>query len=164
MPTTYELIDQKETTGNVSSVVFSSIPSTYTDLVVKCYYKYQSGGGLFIAGQYNSDTAGNYGMEYLFTTGGSSSADSSSSDSYIRFGNGGSTIFSQAELYINNYANTNINKVSISKCAAPSFYTITYCSTWRNTAAINRLEIFPDPSGIGFTSGCTFTLYGIKAA
>lgn len=164
MPTTYELIDKKETTGNVSSVVFTTIPSTYTDLVVKCYYKYQSGSGLFVAAQYNSDGGGNYAMEYFYATGSANAASSSSTDSYARLGNGSSTHFSQCEFQISRYANTSINKVSIGKCNAPGFYTITYCSTWRNTNAINRIELFPDPAGVGFTSGCTFTLYGIKAA
>jgi hypothetical protein len=61
-----------------------------------------------------------------------------------------------------NYSNTTTNKTCISRAARTDVSTWAFVNLWRNTAAITSLRI----TGLGetYSTGSTFTLYGIKAA
>jgi hypothetical protein len=61
-----------------------------------------------------------------------------------------------------NYSNTTTYKTLISRASRISLGTETLTSTWRSTAAINRIDVKPSDST--FAAGSTFTLYGILKA
>ncbi len=68
-------------------------------------------------------------------------------------------------MHIMNYSNTNTYKTALGRVNTPTNATIYPGTTagvglWRNTAAITSLTC---SNGENFTSGSTFTLYGIKA-
>jgi hypothetical protein len=158
---TYEPIATTSASGSAMSITFSSIPSTYTDLVIIVNGKITTGLSA-LAYEFNGETsAANYSYTRLQGNGSSASSSRVSADQAIGFI---AETASMDIINIMNYANTNTYKTSISR--ANSMYssdgrTGSYVSLWRSTAAINSVTI---KCGVNFNSGTTFTLYGIKAA
>jgi hypothetical protein len=162
MPGTYEPI--ATTTFTVtSSYTFSSIPATYTDLVlVLGSMTFTLGGNPQI--QYNGDTATNYSNTDLYGTGSAAGSTYNTSNNYINVGfsatNGSATEPATIILHIMSYANTNVNKTLIGRGNRAGGEVQTNSGLWRSTAAITSLTV-KVPTG---TMGGTATLYGIKAA
>jgi hypothetical protein len=65
---------------------------------------------------------------------------------------------------IQNYSNTTTNKTVLFRDGMATHITGLTVGLWRNTAAINRIDLSPEFGSQVFYSGSTFTLYGIKAA
>lgn len=149
------------------SVTFNSF-SGYTDLVIVSSTKSQ--GGYDFQNQlltFNSDTGTNYSYTQLYGNGSSASSSRQSSISSIPcgydIGTTQSGVWSVNTLHIMNYANaTTYKTVLIRKNATPSLVT-SEVGLWRSTSAITSLTMSRDDTN-GFTTGSTFTLYGIKAA
>ena len=66
-------------------------------------------------------------------------------------------------VHIQNYANTTTNKTTLARANKAPAGTDANVGLWRSTAAINSVTIFT-ASGANFSTGSTFTLYGIAAA
>ena len=160
MPSTYTPIATASGTGSNTTITFSSIPSTYTDLILII------GGGSTSASvvsqlQFNSDTGSNYSWTALFGTG--SSASSARASNATSAGNCITSNIITTTIYsIMNYANTTTNKTVIGRGNSTSDIVDARVSTWRNTAAINRIDVTFNSGN--FASGTVVTLYGIKAA
>jgi len=159
MPTTYEPITTQTLGTAIASVTFSSIPQTYTDLVVVINH---SGAGDNFYFQLNSDTGSNYSDTGL--VGNGTSATSIRNNSQTRAIVGGSYTSNMGVSVINfmNYSNTTTNKTIISRNGTASNVTRLTNNLWRSTAAISTIY-FVLATG-NFAVGSTFTLYGIKAA
>jgi hypothetical protein len=159
MPSTYEPIATQTLGSAASSVTFSSIPSTYTDLVLVAAYECTN-NDQFLNIQFNSDTGSNYSNTNLFGDGSSATSNRTSSATAVRaafYGSGQSN----AIVNIMNYSNTTTNKTVVSRDNTSTFV-VARVNLWRNTSAISSMVIAP--SGFNIASGSTFTLYGIKAA
>ena len=147
-----------------SSVTFSSIPATYTDLILGVSGIYASGGGSSVSIRFNSDTATNYSVTWIYGGAGASPVSSKVSNvakmdiGYMSGAAQGNTIAN-----IQNYSNSTTNKTVISRGGVTSDLTIEYVGLWRNTAAITSITTLID-SGVNYAAGCTFNLYGITAA
>ena len=61
-----------------------------------------------------------------------------------------------------NYSNATTYKTAISRFGS-STYVVATAGQWRSTSAITTVSLKAGTSGT-FTSGSTFTLYGIQAA
>lgn len=167
MPQTYEPIATQTVSGSaVSTFQFTSIPSTYTDLIIVMQPALSvSNNAIYL--DFNNDTATNYSWTAL--TGNGSSATSArasnqglgsvANDSLYPISTLGSTT-----IIINcqNYLNTTTNKTYIVRGGQAGTSTQALVGTWRNTAAINAIKFYASASN--FSIGSTFTLYGIKAA
>jgi len=149
MPATYDCIATTTLTSTASSVVFSSIPQTYTDLVVVFVGK-NTTANVAMTGEFdlNSDGGNNYSATHLNLDNTSSRGSNN---------NGG-------------YYNTTNNKTWLSRWATMagsdgSNQGGAIVGLWRNTNAITQID-FNRPAGESgsFDVGCTWTLYGIKAA
>jgi hypothetical protein len=168
MPVTYEPISTQTLSSTSASVTLSSIPSTYTDLVIVCNI------GISVSGQtvqtiFNGNTGANYSFTELAGTGSSASSGrlSSRSNIYSGYGIAPSTDLSCTLVFnVNNYANTTTHKVLISRESSNGAGTFqgtnTIVGLWRSTAAIYEINFTPSTGN--FIVGSTFTLYGIKAA
>jgi hypothetical protein len=161
MAITYTPIATQTLTSTATSVTFSSIPATYTDLVL-VIDAIRSSGDNSVGLQYNSDSGTNYSFTYLFGSGTTSTSGRSSSQTrvdvaYIN------TTRSTNVAHILNYSNTTTYKTSIGRFSPSTQYAGAYVGLWRNTAAINSINII-NQDVANFASGSTFTLYGIKAA
>lgn len=167
MPSTYTPIATTTLATATSSVTFSSIPSTYTDLICVVDAKLVSGAtSTNLVGYLNSDTGNNYSWTRLFGDGSSAASD--------RASNYGSMILAAAGflsnanptnyiIQINNYANTTTYKTVLSRSNFAGNGTDAIVNLWRNTAAITTLKLQTQISN-NMIAGSTFTLYGIKAA
>lgn len=156
MPATYEPIATTTTSGSATSITFSSISGSYTDLVlvVNLAGTVSPVNGLV---RFNSDTGSNYSDTRLYGEGTNAVSDrltNKTSANYL-VSDYATHIFS-----IQNYSNTTTYKTMILKYADPANYVGATVSLWRSTAAINAVAL----SGFTFPNGSTATLYGIKAA
>jgi hypothetical protein len=164
MPATYEPISTTTLASGTASVTFSSIPSTYTDLVLIASVSAVSVGTDSIDIQFNSDTATNYSVTYINGNGTSATSVRFSNDTKIIGGIISSTEVSTAIWHIINYANTTTYKSALARGGLGSSYGVRQAvGLWRSTAAISTIKLYND-SAQNFAAGSIFTLYGIKAA
>ena len=154
---TYVALQTQTLASSASSVTFSSIPSTYTDLVLVFNGSGVSADTLYY--QYNADTASNYSDTYLYGDGSAGSGRHTSQGQI--FGAGVNGTNGMQIIHIMNYANTNTYKTSLLRGNANGTGgTIAFVGLWRSTSAINSVKL---SLGASFTSGSTFTLYGVAA-
>jgi hypothetical protein len=150
--------------STTSSYTFTSIPSTYTDLVlVLGSLTFSSGGNPQI--QFNGDTATNYSNTDMYGNGTSAGSTRNSSNTYINVGfsatNGSATEPATVVLQIMNYSNATTYKTLLGRGNRAGGETQANAGLWRGTpAAINSITV---KVGAGGMTG-TATLYGIAAA
>jgi hypothetical protein len=156
---TYTPIATQTLTGTVATITFSSIPSTYTDLVLIINASANASNAMNY--QFNGDTTStNYsltGLEGLGSSAGSYRANSNT------LAGANSTNPNAIIWNIQNYSNTTTFKTSIVRSNLPNSDVTARVTLWRNTAAINQIVIGM-LGGAQYTIGSTFTLYGLAAA
>ena len=162
---TYTPLATTKLTSSSATVTFSSIPQTYTDLVVS----------INIAGltaqetpkmYFNGDTSALYSTTFL--DGGSSvlSNRTTAQGSFYGIGaynSGNPTGVSSILININNYSNTTNNKTMLARSAAATLSTNLTVGLYRSTSAVSSIS-FIVHGGNSYLPGTTFTLYGILAA
>ena len=152
-----------QTLGSAAaSVTFSSIPSTYTDLVL-VFDGTCTTGVVGLVLQFNSDTSTNY--SYTILSGDGTTGSSSRSSNQTTMQVAGMTSSSQATMIasIQNYSNATTYKTVLSRQATATLETRAYVGLWRATpAAITTILVSTSTST--FVAGSTFSLYGIAAA
>ena len=160
MTATYDKIQSYTANGSQSTITFSSIPSTYTDLIL---ISGGSGNGYIeiSVGNGTIDTSTNYSRTYMYGDGSGvfSFRNTSADRLYNTFGETGNTGVSIINFM--NYSNTNINKAILFRGDSLGATSITI-GLWRSNSAINIIRIVGG-GGANFTAGTTHTLYGIKA-
>jgi hypothetical protein len=161
MASTYTPIATQTLGSTTQTVTFSSIPSTYTDLVIVANGTATTAVSVLL--RFNGDTASNYSVTYV---DGNGTSATSYRDTNYTGGYGGSfyntTSPTVSTINIMNYANSTTYKTALNRTSYPAGFTIASVSLWRNTAAINSVSMTANLNG--FATGTTFTLYGIKAA
>lgn len=172
MAATFVPIQSVTLASSAASVTFSSIPQTYTDLVLKisCRTTASANGGTLVI-QLNSDTASNYSYTRLYANGASSYSDFGGGQptgariGFTTAANSTSNTFASSEIYLPNYASTTARPISgfsvPENNATNVYYTSVYASLYRGTSAATSLTILED-AGQSFVAGTTFHLYGIK--
>lgn len=166
MASTYEPIATTTLGSAASSITFSSIPSTYTDLIIVLIGTGSSNNqNMYLT--FNSDTGTNYSSTYL--TGNGTAASSgrlpNNPNIYISAGVGFNTT-TPAMRYVNifSYAGSTYKTTLHSESTDLNGSGTTSMSVglWRSTSAINTVAL---TQGSGnFNTGTTATIYGIKAA
>jgi len=146
-----------------SSYTFSSIPSTYTDLVLIINGQCASGGSLNTWVTLNSDTGTNYSSTTLYGDGTSAVSSRNANQTKGGFCALSSAVNSTVIYQFQNYSNSTTYKTFIGRGNVSADIVDARVSLWRSTSAINTIKI-ELTSGINFNSGTTFTLYGITAA
>ena len=169
MAKTYEAIASQTLGSNTSAVTFSSIPATYTDLVLLTFIRTIHGATQSVDCylRINGDTGSNYSRTYLAGNGTSAISGRESNQTRIGafYGPGGgatSNSFAAQVLHIPSYANTNVFKTVLAVIGHAGDATGRVVGLWRSTSAITSLEIAPASETM--VTGSTFSLYGIKAA
>jgi hypothetical protein len=178
MPT-YTQIGSAITVGGAgsSSVEFTSIPSTYTDLVVVGSTR-SSTGDVALLYRLNATTSG-YTGKYLGGTGSAAESGNlttltaGAGGTWGRVGNAGnnsssmtSSTFSNWQMYFPNYAGST-NKSSSFDSVVENNATTAFAELdallWSNTAAITSIGFAISGSG-SFVQYSTFYLYGVSNA
>ncbi len=158
---TYEKIDTTLLGSNTQTVTFSSIPQTYTDLVIVIEGAATSSADFNLrVGNGSADSGNNYSRIPVY--------GSSSGVSMAVLGNISGFIFSMysarsmAIINLMNYANTNVNKTALIR--NNNGIEIVYASSnlWRSTVAIDYLQFTTGTHS--FIAGTVFSIYGIKKA
>lgn len=171
MATTYTLIASTVLASNTATITFSSIPSTYTDLVVRLSARNVGSGNMYI--KLNNDTTTKYSQTRLFAEGTSVASSRETNASYFYFYPGSTrsdfaaNLFSNGEIYFPNYNSTSTK-------VASSFGAIEVNNTTQNVIEVDAHQ-YRGTSGISsitFTLsdspaetmavGSSFYLYGIK--
>lgn len=170
MANTYELIASNTLTSSAASVTFSAIPNTYTDLILRVSVRGTAGAvGQSLNLQFNGSGGTAYSATRLRGDGSTASSNRTSSTDQIYLSQtvNGSTstadTFGSAEIYIPSYTasqNKPLSNFAAAENNATQAYNTTQAGLWRNTAAINQIEILA--GGDNFVSGSSFFLYGIK--
>jgi hypothetical protein len=163
MPSTYEPIATQTLGSAAASVTFSSIPGTYTDLIIICNFGGSSAGQDFTF-RYNGDTGSNYSDTRMYGDGTNAISNRNSSATRITADSVGVSTSLQAfdTIQIMNYANTTTYKTCLVRVADAAKSTEATVGLWRNTAAITQVDLAMTAGNL--LSGSTFTLYGIKSA
>jgi hypothetical protein len=176
MAITYEPIATTTLGTAVTSVTFSSIPSTYTDLFLACSFQSTqtvTTGDVRILMQFNTDTASNYSSTIFYgdgsTTASATNTNRGQIDTIIQIPTANTNEFGTMFYNIMNYSNTTTYKTVLYRQNTTSYQLNgsgagAAVGLWRNTSAINSIKLFNRVTSELWSVGSTFTLYGIKAA
>jgi len=161
---TYVALATNTLSSATASVTFSSISGAYTDLVL-IINPQSASGTASVDLQFNGDTATNYSLTYLYGDGTSAASGRAANNSVANGGSAVATanIFCINTVQIMNYSNTTTYKSLLTRANNTAGNVLTSVSMWRNTAAITSISIKLS-TAVNFTSGSTFSLYGIAAA
>lgn len=170
MPSSRILIASNTLSTSAASVTFSSIPGTYTDLIVKWSARSdRSATNETMRLRLNSDTAGNYSWTLVSGNGATASSGQNFGASYDSMGNinaatSTSNTFANGEVYIPNYAGSAKKAMSSFNAWEDNATTAQIFANallWQGTAAITSVQFSPI-TGPNFVSGSSFWLYGLK--
>jgi len=172
---TYTPIATTTLASDASTYTFSSIPQTYTDLIIIAsqYVKFTSAGTAGVFLRFNGSSAAYYSATLLYGTGSSALSARNTNQTRGQVAqtytstSSTSTKFNPAIVQIQNYSNTTTHKTTIGRGSAADGVVDANVMLWRgstgsSTEAITSIEISTD--GTSFYAGSTFTLYGIASA
>ena len=173
MASTYTLISSQVLASSASSVTFSSIPATYTDLVVRASARDSQTGSVIyqsIRVEFNADASSIYSVTILSGNGSATASSRFSALSYT-IDNAGTNsdatanTFSNTEMYFPNYLSTTSKPYSefgVAENNATFAGIATTADLYRNTSAIASLKL--SSNGGSFLTNSSFYLYGISNA
>jgi len=162
---TYTPIATSTLGSNTATVSFSSF-SGYTDLILVSVARHTGSGMVGAYINFNSDTGANYSQTRLYTNGSGSTSDRNASASTIEYNYIGGSNFTPTYVNIMNYSNSISYKPILIKWnslgnGSASYFLEEICQ-WKNSSPITTITL--TTSSNSYTTGSTFTLYGIKAA
>ena len=159
--------------GGSSSITFSSIPSTFTHLQIRCINRdttstYYS-NDLYMT--FNGDTGNNYSVHRIYGTGsGVANADNVTTTSYMLIGQqatgkNAASYFGANVIDVLEYANTNIYKTArglggVDLNGNSDGRIMFQSGNWRSTSAITSISFRASSGNLAEYS--SFALYGIK--
>ena len=166
---TYTPIETKTLASNTTTVTFSSIPSTYTDLVLVFQAASNNSNGTAVRMRFNGSSASEYSTTFVDGTGANIISARTGTQTQMDLGwrtGIDSGVWNNVYLMnFLNYSNPNINKPVLWTCGGIATAVDLASGLWRNNAAINSISLtIGQPSSADFLAGCVLTLYGITAA
>jgi hypothetical protein len=167
MAVTYKLIETVTVgSGGAASIEFTSIPQTFTDLLV--VYSTRSdravGSATTIAIKLNGSTS-SFTARVLEGSGSSASSGTGTNDiAIISQATSTASVFGSGQTYIPNYAgstNKSFSSDSVQETNGATSFQQLWAGLWSDTSAITSISILP-PSTINFVQYSSASLYGIK--
>lgn len=161
----YTAIASQTLGSSVTSVTFSSIPGTYRDLILVSNVSGSSGGGIDVNLRFNGDSGGNYHRVNMSGSGSSTGASVSTGVAQLQLSS--FVALQTTATWVNvfqvfDYAQTNKHKSALWRTnEASTWGTEAMTGRWASTAAITSIVL--STSFGDFTSGSTFSLYGVSA-
>lgn len=157
----YTLIERRELSQAASSVVISSIPQIYTDLIALISARNTAGTNLSTL-TFNS--GGTYVNRWLNGTGSSTSTDVVKFDYLANPNDFTASTFASSTVYIPNYRGSTAKTFSlegVSENNAIAANQVVGIGLWSGTEAINSITFTPGGGG-NFVAGSSVSLYGIN--
>ena len=168
MAATYTPIATYTVPSLQTSYTFTSIPSSYTDLVIILNGgNTRSGASDSLTIRFNGDTGSNYSNTNLFGNGSTATSTRNTSATSMRIADVAATssgLNSVAIINILNYSNTTTYKTALGRGNVAQSEVSARVGLWRNTAAITSVALLAQEGIENWAVGTTFTLYGIEAA
>lgn len=162
---TYTPIATTTLSGTATSLDFTSISGSYTDLILVIVGKSNTTDQYFC--RFNSDTGTNYSDTRLGGNGTSAASDRHSGVTQITLSWRGYPTNTAGEsvgiFQFMNYSNSTTYKTVLSRTNTASLGVDAVVGLWRSTAAITTISVTVGAAN-GWQSGTTATLYGITAA
>lgn len=166
MANTYTLIASNVLTTTTTNVVFNSLPTTYTDLLVKVSVRSLNAGADFL--KLNVSPAIAYSNTLLLGNGATASSTRNTGQGYLRVGyisnaNDTSDTFSNGEIYIPNYRSTvdkQLSSVGFSENNGTTAYIANYANLLQTNDVITSLTFAA--ASADMAAGSSFYLYGIS--
>jgi hypothetical protein len=168
MALTYQLIQTITVGSSVASVAFTSIPQTYTDIVVRASVRDTTTSPTYAEGyaRPNDASPGTF-LRTVFVRSTGTTAGSSTDTTQLFFSNSNqstSNTFSIAELYQPSYKSSSINRQGLFLSSTPNANSSTLIIhgagvLYLSTSAINSYYLYAQSN---FVAGTTFYLYGIS--
>lgn len=168
MANTYTLISSATVgSGGASSIDFTSIPNTYTDLCLLASIRTtnSAGNGSVRFGFNNTSNTTNWAL--VFIEGDGSTAQSySSTQGTVGYPSGGTATtdtFGNLMVYVSNYLSSEYKGLSADSVGENNSTTAIsniFGEVWQNTAAITAINLTPGSGS--FAQYSTAYLYGIK--
>ena len=167
MPSTYTPIASVVLSATASQeyVDFTSIPQTYTDIIIVCN-GYVVTSTSYWGFQFNSDINTNYSTS-VSRGNGSTVTTVGYANSLMIYASNGNPINTVANAdsmiaQVMNYTNTSVFKTMLIRDNNAGIEINMAAGLWRSTSAINAIRIYTPTRNRG--AGSTLSLYGIKAA
>jgi hypothetical protein len=170
MANTYTLISSVTVgSSGAATIDFTSIPSTYTDLLVKVSLRSNNAANtdtLFC--NFNGNTSTNFTSRRLSGQGTTASGATFTGNTEMHLfstvvgANATASTFSNSDIYIPNYAgsaNKSASYDGVTENNATNALAALLAGLWSNTAAINRVTLSCTGSFVQYS---TAYLYGIK--
>jgi hypothetical protein len=155
--------------GGSTSIDFTSIPATYTDLVVKMSTRAATGGPNDVKIMFNSDTnTANY-LSVQIQGAGSGTPTSGFGEQQTGTSSGSgdtASTFANSEVYIPNYlvsAAKSYSTDTVTENNGTTAYATLRAGKWSGTAAVTTIN-FSMNGAVKFAEFSTFYLYGVKNA
>jgi len=175
MPSTYTLISGSTLASSAASYTFSSIPATYTELMLSVSTRddYYGDYRNQIRITFNGSSTAVYSDTLLYAFFGSATVGSTRESSQAFIGGSYSdastataNTFNSTEYYIPSYTASQNKPVSITggteNNVANDLAMSATAGLWRDTTAINSITL--TPFSANFVTGSSFYLYGIKSS
>lgn len=172
MANTYTLISSSTVgAGGASSISFTSIPSTYTDLKVVLSARSSTSTNRFgsLGLRFNSATT-NYSDKDIYGNGATAASQSNvyTASGYLYLGEVPSSTatastFGNVEVYIPNYTGATYKSISVDSVQEDNqttAYATLVAGLWSSTAAITQIDLYAIT--YNFLQYSTAYLYGIK--
>ena len=160
---TYTPIQTTTLGSAAASYTFSSIPSTYTDLILVVTAGNSTGANYSGTIQFNGDTGTNYSYTEVYTSGSSAFSYRATNSNNIFCIRTNSTLTAAPSIIqVQNYSNTTTYKTALARAGTNDTIEMVV-GLWRSTSVINSIKVLSE-SPTNFIVGSTFTLYGIAAA
>lgn len=159
--------------GTTSSIEFTSIPATYTDLYVLLSLRDDraSTAGDNVKVTFNSNNNAVYSYRLLYAGGGAAGSDSGTNEvqtriNYTNADNQTASTFGSLNMYVPNYTSSNAKSMSsegVSESNSTDPYMGLTAGLWNpaTQAAITSIKFQPY-NGTNWKQYSTATLYGIK--
>jgi hypothetical protein len=172
MANTYFLVSSNTLDSSAASVTFSSIPNTYTDLLLRISSRNDDTGVTeTLRMQVNDNTGSIYSTTYMYGEGvnavtGRDTSVNDINDGFRQNGSSATTsTFSNIDIYIPSYT-VSRNKPIFGFSAAEtnatnSNFIMASANLVRDTNAISSIKLFNSTTKV-FVAGSSFWLYGIK--
>jgi hypothetical protein len=173
MPTNPNMVAIQTVTvgsGGASSISFTSIPATYTDLVVMLSTRLTgNAGGMYLtfngsSSSYSGKRLGASGASTVYSDSNAGLTDKL----FVRAEDTRATAstFASTQIYVPNYASSNNKSVSYESVAEDNGTTYNgielNAGLWSNSAAITTVTVVPEAGN--FAQYSTATLYGVTSA
>jgi hypothetical protein len=163
---TYTPIATTTLGSDSASITFSSISSSYTDIIVVGRMVANTSGNNNVRMRFNGDSNNNYSLTWLFGDG--SSAGSTRNTNFngitLSYPNSTDTINPEFIVQVQNYSNSTTYKTALVRnfWAGTNGAASTQVGLWRDTSAINQISFHTTNTNLG--AGMMISLYGIAAA